>query len=647
MMTRNLYLLLIAVALIGGTSCKKDSNSGKGSGNVPVDTTKNPTGVDVPAGANDGVTFLNSGKSVIFNLYAPKKKSVSVIGEFNNWTAGTAYACKNSKDGTRWWVQIDNLDPTKEYAYQYLIDGTLKVADPYTEKVLDPDNDKYISTSVYPSLKAYPTGSTTGIVSTFWYSQPTYNWVNSSFTRPDPKNLVIYELLVRDFVATHDYKTIRDTLNYFARLGVNAIELMPVSEFEGNDSWGYNPNFYFAPDKYYGTKNDLKSLIDACHSKGIAVIQDIVLNHSFGSSPMVQMYFSGTPSTGAPTADNPWYNTVPTHPYNVGFQFNHESPATKYFVKNVLKWWMTEYHIDGFRFDLAKGFTQVNSGTDVNLWGQYDASRVAIWKDYNSTMMAIDPKFYVILEDFASNQEESELADQGMMTWDNLATNAEQATMSYNDSGGSWDLSALFYDNFSFKNPYALVSYFESHDEERMQFKNGQYGNSAAGYSVKSLPIGLARDEMAATFLFSSPGPKMLWQFGERGYDISINDPGRLSDKPPHWEYMADPNRAHLFKIYSQMIHWKIRNPVFTTTDYKYDLGGSVKTIQLNGADGTNVEIVGNFAVINENASISFKSTGTWIDNITGTSINVTSLPYSLPMAPGEYHVYSNKALLQ
>ena len=292
----------------------------------------NTISFDVPAGAKDGVTFLNNGTSVIFNLYAPKKNSVSIIGDFNNWQVSAQYALKNSTDGTRWWIQIDNLDPNKEYAYQYYVDGSLRIADPYTEKVLDPDNDKYISSTTYPNLKAYPSGLTSGIVSTFWYNQPSYTWQSTSFTRPDPKNLVIYEMLVRDFVATHDYKTIKDTLSYFSNLGVNAIELMPISEFEGNDSWGYNPNFYFAPDKYYGTKNDLKALIDACHAKGIAVIQDIVLNHSFGSSPMVQMYFTN----GAPSADNPWYNTVATHPYNVGFQFNHESAATKYFVKNVL-----------------------------------------------------------------------------------------------------------------------------------------------------------------------------------------------------------------------------------------------------------------------------------------------------------------------
>jgi 1,4-alpha-glucan branching enzyme len=636
MKIRILYLLLVCILLAGVISCKKTPAADKGSGNVPD---PNPTAKDVPAGAHDGVTFINDGKSAIFNLYAPGKKSVTVTGDFNDWSADIKYAMTNSTDGTRWWIQIDNLDPNIEYAYQYYIDKSFKIGDPYCEKVLDPDNDKYIDASIYPNLKAYPTGKTTGIVSVMQANQPAYSWTTTTFTRPDPKKLVIYELLVRDFVKTHSYKTIKDTLNYISRLGVNAIELMPVNEFEGNDSWGYNPNYYFAPDKYYGTKNDLKALIDACHAKGIAVIQDIVLNHSFGSSPMVQLYASN----GVP-ANNPWYNTTPTHPFNVGYQFNHESAATKYFFKNVVKFWMQEYKIDGFRFDLAKGFTQTNSGSDVAAWGNYDASRVAIWKDYNSYIKSIDPKLYVILEYFAGNQEEGELANEGMMTWTNLSTPAEQALMSYNDAGGSWDVSGLFYDGYGFTNPYALVAYFESHDEERLQYKNGMYGNASGGYSVKDLATGLKRDEMGAAFMFSSPGPKMIWQFGERGYDISIDNGGRLGDKDPHWDYMNDANRRHLFKVYSQMIKWKLNNPVFTSTSFKYSLNGAVKTIQMTDASNS-IEVVGNFGVVTNTAAITFPATGTWTDNFTGSTINVTSLAYNMTLAPGEYHLYSKTAL--
>ena len=82
---------------------------------------------------------------------------------------------------------------------------------------------------------------------------------------------------------------------------------MPVNEFEGNTSWGYNPSFYFAVDKYYGTKNDLRTFVDECHSQGMAVIIDLVLNHSFGQSPFYLLYKD---ADGKPSTDNPWYNQI-------------------------------------------------------------------------------------------------------------------------------------------------------------------------------------------------------------------------------------------------------------------------------------------------------------------------------------------------
>src|SRR5690606_14971977 len=211
-----------------------------------------------------------------------------------------------------------------------------------------------------------------------------------------------------------NYATLADTLDYLANLGINALQLMPVNEFEGNSSWGYNPSFYFAPDKYYGAKNDLKQLIDECHGRGIAVILDVVLNHSFGQSPMVQLYFEN----GRPSAGNPWFNAEPMHPFNVGYDFNHESEYTKAFVKDVLRFWMEEYRVDGFRFDLSKGYTQKNSGTSdnaVGAWSAYDASRIALWKDYNTFIRSIDQDCYVILEHFAEDSEEQVLAAEGMM----------------------------------------------------------------------------------------------------------------------------------------------------------------------------------------------------------------------------------------
>ncbi|MGM9477809.1 alpha-amylase family glycosyl hydrolase [Pedobacter sp. GSP4] len=618
------YLLLLVTAF--STACKKTSDGS-------MEPTPSNQKADLPAGAKDGVVFINNGTSAIVTLYAPNKKSVSLIGEFNNWSTT---AMKNTTDGNYWWIQVDNLNPNTEYAYQFYVDGNLKVADPYCEKVLDPDNDQYISAATYPNLKAYPTGKTTGIVSVMQANQPSYTWKNTGFSRPDKNNLVIYELLVRDFTTDHNYASTLAKLDYLIGLGINAIELMPVNEFEGNLSWGYNPSFYFAPDKYYGTKTALQNFIDECHGRGIAVIMDMVLNHSFGQSPMVQLYFDGS----KPTTSSPWFNVDAKHPFNVGYDFNHESQATKKFSKDVIKFWMQQYKIDGFRFDLSKGFTQ-KSSTDDAQFRLYDAGRVATWKDYNSYIKNIDPNFYVILEHFAEETEEKVLADDGMMLWNNLNHDMNEATMGW--LGGS-NFQWGFYTNHGFTKSENLVTYGESHDEERLNFKNISYGNASGNYVIKgNLATSLKREELAAAFLFAIPGPKMVWQFGELGYDINIDFNGRTGEKPIKWEYYSDPNRKALYDAYAKFIRLKKNNSIFNSTNFTYNLAGGIKYIKLTEGSNT-VVVVGNFDVVAQTASIDFGSAGVWLDAV-GASNSLSTSIYIQTLAPGEYHIFSKTAL--
>ncbi|QKG55626.1 T9SS type A sorting domain-containing protein [Hymenobacter sp. BRD128] len=614
----------------------------------------------LPAGAKpDGITYLANGTSVILSLTAPKKSFVYVIGEFNNWQATSAGLMNktltvDSDPATgRWWVQIDGLTAGQEYAYQFLVDGQLRVADPYCDKILDPDNDKYIPAVTYPNLKPYPTGSTTGLVSVLQTSQAVYTWKTTTFKRPARTNMVVYELLVRDFTARHDYQTLKDTLNYIQRLGVNTIELMPINEFDGNDNWGYSPCFYFAPDKYYGTKNALKDFIDECHRRGIAVVLDMVLNHSTGLSPMVQLY--GNISSG-PTSDNPWFNTSAPHPYSVYNDLNHESPYTRYFSKNVIKYWLQEYHVDGYRFDLAGGFSQVPKTTAT--YGQFDQTRVNIWQDYYNTQMSTDPTSYPILEHFtdvasAANptDEGKVLSDLGMMLWGNMNYSYTQAAMGYTTG---WDLSFGYYGDQGGRGwgkPNS-IGYMESHDEERMQFKNKTYGNSSGTYSTKDPTTGLKRDEMSAALFFSQPGPRMVWQFGELGYDYSINTCSdgtinnncRTAAKPIRWDYQQDTNRRHLYNTYKAMALLK-QQPVFSSfTSYTQNLGGAVKSISIANADLA-VVTYGNFDVVATNATLTFPSTGIWYNYFTGTTLNVTSPTMTMSLQPGDYAVYTSKAI--
>ena len=606
--------------------------------------------VGLPAGVKDGINYEPGDTSVTLVLYAPKKTSITVTGDFNNWTPGLSHVMKMTPDSLRFWIRLTGLTPGVEYAYQYIIDGALKVADYNTYKVLDPWNDEYIAASTFPNLKPYPVGKTTDIVSVLQTAQPKYVWNDANFVRPNKKNLVVYELLLRDFVAKHDFQTLKDTLPYLKKLGINAIELMPFSEFEGNSSWGYNPNFFFATDKYYGTPQAIKAFIDAAHQQGIAVIMDMVLNHVFGSSPLAKMYWDGT--NNKPATNNPWLNPDAKHPFNVGNDFNHESLATKELVNRVTKYWLQEFHIDGYRWDLSKGFTQVNNPTNVGAWGNYDASRIKIWKAIYDTMQATSAGSYCMLEHFADNSEEKELADYGMLLWGNANHSFAEATMGYTSTSN-------FGTSFSNARNFAqqhLVTYMESHDEERLQYKNLNFGNGSGSYSTKNPATGLKRNEMAAAFWALTPGPKLMWQFGELGYDFSINtctnltvdaNNCRLAEKPIKWDYLQDANRKGLYDAYAKFL--KLRaTPAYVTdfgsNKYTVNTSGALKSMQLNG-DSIKLVVVGNFDVTPQTATVSFPTDGFWYSLYSNKYQLVSGGSASVSLQPGEYYVYANKNL--
>jgi 1,4-alpha-glucan branching enzyme len=589
----------------------------------------------LPAGVVDGINYI-SDNSVILSMYAPEKDFVYVIGDFNNWELDPNFYMKSTPDRLRYWIQIDNLTAQQEYRYQFNVNNQIKVADWYAEKILDPWNDPYISSTTYPNLTPYPTGKTTNIVSVLKTAETPYQWQTVNYQRPAKQDLIIYELLIRDFSTRHDYQFLMDTLSYLKSLGVNAIELMPVNEFEGNESWGYNPMFYFAADKYYGPKNELKKFIDTCHQNGIAVILDMVLNHSFGNSPMVRLYWDAV--NNRPAANSPWFNPIPKHPYNVGYDFNHESQATKDFVDRVNKYWLTEFKVDGYRYDLSKGFTQVNSGDNVGLWGQYDQSRINILKRMADKVWQTDANAYVILEHFADNSEEKILADYGMMLWGNLNHSYNEATMGYPSdfSWGSYKARGWQYPN--------LITYMESHDEERLMVKNILYGNSSGGYSIKNINTSLNRIKLASAFLYTIPGAKMLWQFGELGYDVSIDFDCRVCNKPILWNYYNDINRFNLYRTKAAILKIRNENEAFRSSNYSLDVSGMIKKINIYHSS-MDVVIVGNFDVIQRAINPNFSRIGYWYDYFSGDSVNISNTQEQLTLQPGEFNIYTTKKL--
>jgi 1,4-alpha-glucan branching enzyme len=590
----------------------------------------------LPAGAKLGINYLST-TEVILALQAPGKSIAHVIGDFNDWKVLPEYQLKKTADGTIFWIKLSDLVPQKEYIFQYLVEGDIRIGDPYADKVSDPFNDQEIITqNRYPGLLPYPTGKTEFQASFLQTGQVPYAWKNTSFTKPKPEELVVYELLVRDFDQKRTYQAVIDRLDYLKELGINAIELMPVGEFEGNLSWGYNPSFFFAPDKYYGTKNDLKRLIDEAHGKGIAVIMDMVLNHAFGQNPMVRLYNDG--DYGAPTEDNPWFNRVAKHPFNVGYDFNHESAYTKTFVDSVNNYWLTEYKVDGIRFDLSKGFTQVNSGSNVTSWSNYDPSRVKIWKHIYDRIKANHPNAYVILEHLAVNEEEKELANYGMLLWGNM-NGASRNLAKGNNDNMEW---AYFKNRQWTKN--GLISYQESHDEERVFWETVNFGPTSP-FNLKSVDNAVNRHQLMTAFFLAIPGPKMIWQFGEFGYDLELNN-DRLGIKPTRWEYLSNPDRLRLSKLYKEMLKLRTKYPAFNfPSNANLNLGSSLKTIHLDHPE-MQVFMFGNFDLLTQgNLSISFPKTGKWYNYFTGKELNVTSTPVSFGLRPNEFYFFTDKPL--
>jgi len=591
-----------------------------------------------PANTVSGVNYLND-STAILSLSAPAKNFVHLIGEFNNWTPSNASQMKRGSDGNTWWIEVNGLTAGQEYAYQFMIDGDLKVADPYAQKILDPWNDGFITSATYPNLKPYPVEAD-GIVSVLQTAQTPYAWQNDNWQAAANEDLVIYELLVRDFLAQSNFQTLLDTLDYLENLGVNAIEFMPTTEFEANDSWGYNPSFMFAVDKYYGPADALKAFIDECHARDIVVILDMVLNHQFGQSPLVQMYWDG--ANNRPAANSPWFNPIAKHPFNVGYDFNHNTPFTQNFVDDVLDYWVEEFRFDGYRMDLSKGFTQTDYGSDVGAWSSYDQGRINIINRMYNQLQANHPGTYFILEHFADNQEEKELANNGMLVWGNVGHAFNEATMGYHDNNKS-NFDWINYQLRGWNDPH-VVAYMESHDEERLMYKNITFGRINGSYSTRDLNTALERMEMAATFFFPVPGPKLLWQFGELGYEVSIDQGGRLGRKPIRWNYYTQVPRRRLFEIYSALIKLKQEHDVFRTRNFSLSVASEFKRINLNDAS-MNVTIIGNFGVDTRSGNPNFQNTGWWYDYFTGDSIEVTQTNANITLQAGEYHLYTDQKL--
>ena len=499
----------------------------------------------------------NPDGSVTFCLYAPQKSNIFLVGEWDDYKPMNSNLMNYQGDKYFWITVPAGLDMDKEYGYYFLVDDNISVGDPYCKLILDPWSDKYINEKhlIYPDLKPFPSKVGNIIISVFKGNGYKYNWNVTDFNPPAKEQLIIYELLLRDFTDEGSVNAAIEKLDYLKGLGINAIELMPIQEFDGNQSWGYNPNFYFAPDKAYGTRNDYKRFIDECHSRGIAVILDVVFNQSWGQHPWCKMYWDA--ANNRPAADSPFQNDIAPHGFSVGNDWKQEYTPVRDHFCDVLKYWIKEYKVDGYRFDLGKGLGDSNSYTNGD--SKKNDSRINNLKRFDAAIKGANPKAYTIVEHFVDQNEEDELGNNGMMVWHNMCYNYSQAAQgkSPSSSFGRSDWSMFTSDE---GRPFgSTVGYMESHDEERAAFE--QLDKGVAGIKGNA-EISMRRLGANAAFAVLVPGPKMIWQFGEIGYDESIFSYGdRVNPKPTHWEYLENPYRKGLYDSYSEIIHIRKNNP--------------------------------------------------------------------------------------
>ena len=583
-----------------------------------------------PTGVSNGIYYdANDATKVTLCTYAASKtepaKHVFLLGDMTNWKLDNNYQLK--RDGNYFWITLTGLTPGKEYRFQYAVeraDGVKKqICDLYSEKVLTGDDDWEPRTQD-PTLMAYPgKGADGGLVTVIQTGRQAYPWSEATlnFKRPNKNNLVIYELWVYDYTTERSYSGLMKRLDYIQSLGVNAVELMPVCEFDGNYNWGYSPCLYFAPDKAYGTSDQLKKVIDECHKRGMAVILDMVFNHATGNNPMNKLYPYGTD-----LSKNPWFNTSAPHSDNVYEDWNHGfEPAHEMFIR-ALQYWLQEYKVDGYRLDLSHGLCSDKAGTSVGNLKDY----------YQKGVKAISDDAYMILEHWGSSMgsERPQLIAEGMLCWENTTNAYGQTAMGWLKDG----------DSFEAANQDGYVTYAESHDEERMQYKAKKYGDGNLK-TDKTARLSRVPANVAMNVLLN--GSHMIWQFEEIGYDYSINcdidhpnaeNSNYRCNKKPNPEtlgYFDDAERMAQYVKCAQAIQLRTRlmPTVFEGNPTVKNLGSgqAVRYVQW----GSNVVAVANFSA-SDSKSYTLPS-GTWYNYYEGKQQTATTVT----LQPGELMIFT------
>ena len=515
-----------------------------------------------------GATDLGNGH-ISLGLFAPHKRSMHAIGDFNHWDRDATPMHLQEQDGL-WVADIDLQDShSGEIAYQYLINAGEKdeviIADPYTKQL------RWVKDQPVPQ----------SIVAV---GHAPYRWGDSGFGAKRLNELVIYELHVGDFSPEGTFNGVTERLDYIRDLGVTAIELMPIQEFPGDRSWGYNPAFFFCPESNYGRADELKALIDGAHQRGISIILDVVFNHTDSQNPLTRLYsFQDSPYFGQD--GNPW-----------GFpDFNHWSDATKRLMKDIQDYWLLEFHIDGFRYDHAEGIGyDATSGMSFVTWAARQTK----------------PYAYLIAED---------LRDPGGIvrnagvdaSWHESFHGMVRAQLREGDYQGRQygDMDGLLreviFNNSGYTDNAQAINYLENHDQERIAFEIRTNPALDIDQAVN------AKSKLGALLLFTAAGVPMVYA----GQEFGMQTPKTIDANKLQWERLSDPTWTDLRNWYASMCQLRASNPALRINTIEPILISNERKLLIfkRWDEGGNQIVVGlNFAPQSQQVEVAFPRAGKW-----------------------------------
>lgn len=534
-----------------------------------------------------GATPLEEG--VLFRVWAPNAAGVAVVGSFNDWN-GESHPMHAEPDGN-WVIAVRAATVGAEYKFQITTDqGSFLRIDPYAREL-------------------------TSSVGNAVVHDPGYDWQDSNFFAAEPGELVIYELHVGTFSCdpgdadAGQFAAVAKRLPYLKSLGINAIQLMPVAEFAGERSWGYNPAHPFSVERSYGGSLEFKRLVSHAHDLGIAVLLDVVYNH-LGPSDLDLWQFDGWSENGLGgiyfyndfRAMTPWGQTRPDY---------GREEVRRYIGDNVLMWFR-DYHVDGLRFDCTQYIRTLRGTEDADLPNGW-----SLLQDIHRDISTFFPGRLTIAEDLQNNSSLVLGVSAGGAgfdaQWDgNFVHPVRRAAI------GQWDDQRCLSDvaaavGFSYNdNPFSRVIYSESHDE---------VANGSARVPQEIDPENPGswraqkRSTLAAALVLTAPGIPMLFQ----GQELLLA--GWFDDSAPV-DWSQSDSAAGITSLYRDLILLRRGFGGLTrglggqhTHVHHCNEGGKVLAFHrwADGGPGDDVVVVANFSCEElTNYGVGFPAEGPW-----------------------------------